>query len=98
MFSRAFVSKLAKDLKIPTFALFDSDPYGFEIAMICKWGFIAQNKFEAEKLDMISPGLLLLGILPSEWSSSEFSEEEKIIMTKSDQMKIEKLQFSSRLN
>ena len=48
--------------------------------MICKRGFIAQNKFEAEKLDMITPGLVLLSILPSKWSISEFSEEEKILL------------------
>ena len=87
--TRAFVSKMVKDLKIPAFALVDSDPYGFEIAMIYKWGSIAQNKFEAEKPDMIIPGLILLGVLPSELSSLDFSEEEKIIMTERDQRKLE---------
>ncbi|CAG7725981.1 unnamed protein product [Allacma fusca] len=50
--TRAFVSKLSRDLKIPSFVLVDADPYGLEIASIYKWGSVAQQKFPHENLSL----------------------------------------------
>ena len=88
--TRRLLSMLVQDLRLPTFALVDGDPYGIEIAAIYKWGTIGLRN--TGRTQHFVPALIWLGILPSELSTLSISSDALVDMNEQDMKKLVSVQ------
>ena len=79
--NRAFLRRLVKELKIPAFALVDSDPYGHYIFSVYLRG---SKRLSYESPFLATPALKLLGVLNRDLDYYDIPEEARIPMSKQD--------------
>ena len=86
--TRAFLRKLVKELKIPAFALVDSDPYGHYIFSVYLRG---SKKLSYESPFLATPEIKLLGVLSKDLDEFKIPKEVRLPMTKADIERTEQL-------
>jgi len=86
--TRAFLRKLVKELKIPAFALVDSDPYGHYIFSVYLRG---SKKLSYESPFLATPEIKLLGVLSKDLDEFNIPKEVRLPMTKADIERTEQL-------
>jgi len=86
--TRAFLRKLVKELKIPAFALVDSDPYGHYIFSVYLRG---SKKLSYESPFLATPEIKLLGVLSKDLDKFKIPKEVRLPMTKADIERTEQL-------
>ncbi|MGQ9722274.1 MAG: hypothetical protein ACUVXA_13240 [Candidatus Jordarchaeum sp.] len=79
--TRSFLRKLVKNLKIPAFALMDSDPYGSYIYSVYLRG---SKRLSYESPFLATPELKLLGVLSRDLDSYQIPRECWLKMTDKD--------------
>ncbi|MHA1593601.1 MAG: hypothetical protein ACTSXX_02545 [Candidatus Baldrarchaeia archaeon] len=79
--TRAFLRMLVKELRIPAFALVDSDPYGHYIYSVYLRG---SKKLSYESPFLATPELKLLGVLSKDLDEFNIPKEVRIKMTDKD--------------
>jgi len=79
--TRAFLRKLVKELKIPAFALVDSDPYGHYIFSVYLRG---SKRLSYESPFLATPEIKLLGVLSKDLDEFKIPKEVRLKMTKAD--------------
>ena len=86
--TRAFLRKLVKELKIPAFALVDSDPYGHYIFSVYLRG---SKRLSYESPFLATPEIKLLGVLSKDLDEFKIPKEVRLPMTKADIERTEQL-------
>ncbi|MEM2109333.1 MAG: hypothetical protein QW327_02470 [Candidatus Odinarchaeota archaeon] len=79
--TRSFLRKLVKTLKIPAFALMDSDPYGYYIYSVYLRG---SKRLSYESPFLATPELKLLGVLSRDLDSYKIPKECWLKMSDTD--------------
>ncbi|KRZ73158.1 Meiotic recombination protein SPO11 [Trichinella papuae] len=76
--TRLFLRKLYDDLKLPMFALMDADPCGIEIFLTYKYG--PMNVSYESGVNVLLPWMKWIGVYPSEISSLNLSDTQKLML------------------
>ncbi|KAL1283066.1 Meiotic recombination protein [Trichinella pseudospiralis] len=76
--TRLFLRKLYEDLKLPMFALMDADPCGIEIFLTYKYG--PMNISYESGVNVLLPWMKWIGVYPSEISSLNLSDTQKLML------------------
>ncbi|XP_003372879.1 carboxypeptidase B [Trichinella spiralis] len=76
--TRLFLRKLYDYLKLPMFALMDADPCGIEIFLTYKYG--PMNVSYESGVNVLLPWMKWIGVYPSEISSLNLSDTQKLML------------------
>ncbi|KAJ3669786.1 hypothetical protein LUZ60_010110 [Juncus effusus] len=86
--TRRFLRHLVEKLHLPVYCLVDSDPYGFDILSVYRFGSM-QMAYDAKLMRV--PEIKWLGVLPSDFEEFHLSDRCLLNLTPEDKRKIKSM-------